>query len=224
MPKSKASVAAAALVATSLASSTAATVPCGSGGRYSCPDQNTCCPKPDESFGCVPSEAGVSDAVCVTGGLLACPVNYTYAEGTNQCISAAGPLPDPEAGPDWPIPMGMAGWQLPYNTCPAFDGPPPLFYLDLGAATGGLKFPCVLAGARGPVCVHACMRVCMCVCDARFSASREYLTSSVSTASASRAHGGGQVLLQRGCCGVGRQRRRRGAPSRPWAKLLLITP
>jgi hypothetical protein len=145
MLKSNASVAAAALVVAGFAASTVvATVPCGApGGRYACPDQNTCCPKSDGSFGCVPSEAGVSDAVCVSGGDLACPVNYTYAATTGRCISAAGPIPDPEQAPDWPIPMGMAGWQLPYSTCPAFDGPPSLFFLDLGAATGGLKFPCV---------------------------------------------------------------------------------
>jgi hypothetical protein len=41
----------------------------------------------------------------------------------------------------WPYPMGMAGWQLAYKACPAFDGPPPLFRLPLGAAAGGLFFP-----------------------------------------------------------------------------------
>ena len=118
------------------------TVPCG--GSFSCPDDNTCCPRPGGSYGCVPSEAGKGDAVCCAGGELACPTNYTCAAHgaayPAACVSAAGPQPDPTLSAAWPYPMGMAGWQQAYRTCPAFDGAPPLFRLPLADA-GGLEFP-----------------------------------------------------------------------------------
>ena len=105
-----------------------ATVPCGEPHGYSCPDKNTCClqlDNPDHKYGCVPSEAGIGDAVCCQGGTHACPANYTCAShGSDEhtCVSASGPRPDPTLSADWPYPMGMAGWQPSYSPCPAFLG------------------------------------------------------------------------------------------------------
>ena len=119
-----------------------ATVPCGSDGAYSCPDENTCCRRSDGTYGCVPSEAGIGDAVCCAGGLLACPANYTCAPQTKTCVSPAGAQPDPVLSSEWPYPMGMAGWQLAYRPCPAFHGPPPSHSLSLAAAGArDLTFP-----------------------------------------------------------------------------------
>jgi len=121
--------------------STVATVLCG--GDYYCPDSNTCCPRDDGTYGCVPSEAGDGDAVCCTAGTFACPANYTCTASSHNgaCISADGPQPDPELSAEWPYPMGLAGWQLAYHTCPAFKGDPPLFQINVGGtASDPLKF------------------------------------------------------------------------------------
>ena len=75
---------------------------------------------------------------------LACPTGYMCAphgQFAAACVSPNGTSPDPMLSDAWPYPMGMAGWQLAYKACPAFDGPPPLFRLPLGAAAGGLFFP-----------------------------------------------------------------------------------
>ena len=137
----------------SLCCGNAELVPCDP--HSSCPSKNTCCKHDDGSFTCVPSEAGIGDAVCCEGGGLACPANYTcspFGSLKNACVSPSGPQHDPMLSEDWPYPMGMAGWNLAYNACPAFGPHPPRYELNIedkhtratSKSSGfGLQFPCV---------------------------------------------------------------------------------
>ena len=118
-----------------LANMIAATIRCGEdSSRYSCPDKNTCCPTDSGGYACVPVEAGESDAVCCGLSGLACPAQYRCAphgDRHHACVSPAGPLNCSLCNSSWPYPQGMAGWQLPYHACPAFEGAPPIFRLKL---------------------------------------------------------------------------------------------
>ena len=133
------------------------TVSC-SNTSYSCPALNTCCPRPGGTYGCAPFEAGAAQC-CPGRSGLACPAHYrcvVHATRAAVCVSPEGPQPDPRLSAAWPYPSGMAGWQLPYRTCPAFPGAPPRLWLPLGAAAGHLVFPYYSnAGALGPAAAHA---------------------------------------------------------------------
>ena len=117
------------------ASTVAATTPCGGkSSSYSCPDKNTCCPTANGGYACVPVEAGEGDAVCCGMSGLACPAQYTCApHGARRhaCVSSSGPIHCSKCDGNWSYPQGMAGWQLPYHACPAFEGAPPVFRLPL---------------------------------------------------------------------------------------------